>query len=210
MVSIGKLSGRKVIALLSDMNQPLGCAVGNALEVKEAIDTLQGKGPQDFLEHCLTVASNMLLIGEKANSLAEGRRIVERALKDGSGWQKFRSMVINQGGDVTYADDPEKMVKAPIIETIVSPVSGYLEWIDAKEIGETTVDMGAGRKQKEDQIDLSVGVIIHHKVGDKTNRGDALFTVHAHDQQSLEYARKRILAAHKWNATPQPLLPLFY
>lgn len=210
MISIGKLSGRKVITLLSDMNQPLGCAVGNALEVKEAINTLHGNGPQDFLEHCLTVAANMLVAGEKAKNLEDGRLIVEKALQDGSAWQKFRSMVINQGGDVDYVDHPEKMAAAPIIETIVSPNDGYLKWIDAKIIGETTVEMGAGRKKKEDQIDLAVGVIIHHKVGAQVRKGDALFTIHAKDAVSYEYAKAEILKAHQWSNEPCQPLPLFY
>lgn len=210
MVSIGKLSGRKVIALLSDMNQPLGCAVGNALEVKEAIDTLHGKGPADFSEHCLHVASHMLVIGDKAKDLDEARKLVEKTLNSGEAWQKFRSMVTNQGGDVSFVDQPEKMPLAPVIETINAPVSGYLKWIDAKEIGETTVDMGAGRKKKEDLIDHAVGVVIHHKVGDKVNQGEALFTLHASDRQSFEMAKERILKAHEWSDSVCPPLPLFY
>ncbi len=210
MISIGKLSGRKVVTLLSDMNQPLGCAVGNALEVKEAIDTLHGTGPQDFLEHCLTVAANMLVVGEKAKNLEQGRMMVEKVLGDGSGWQKFRSMVTNQGGDVDYVDHPEKMAAAPVVETVVSPNDGYLKWIDAKIIGETTVDMGAGRKKKEDQIDLAVGVINHHKVGDKIKKGDALFTIHAKDAGSCEFAKVEILRAHQWSSDPCQPLPLFY
>jgi pyrimidine-nucleoside phosphorylase len=210
MVSIGKLSGRKVVTLLSEMNQPLGFAVGNALEVKEAISTLHGEGPHDFVEHCLTVASHMLLIGEKAKTLDEARKIAEKAYHDGSAWQKFRSLVINQGGDVNYVDHPEKMTLAPIIETIPSPKAGYLKWIDAREIGETSVNMGAGRKKKEDTIDHAVGVIIHHKVGDKVNSGDALFTLHAHDLLTFEMAKKRILEAHQWSNAHCDPLPLFY
>lgn len=210
MVSIGKLSGRKVIALLSDMNQPLGCAVGNALEVKEAIDTLHGKGPADFTEHCLHVASHMLVIGEKAKDLSEARSMVEKTLNSGEAWQKFRSMVINQGGDVSFVDQPEKMPLAPVIETITAPVDGYLMWIDAKEIGETTVDMGAGRKKKEDLIDHAVGVVIHHKVGDKVSKGEALFTLHANDRQSFELAKARILMAHELSDSICLPLPLFY
>lgn len=210
MISIGNLSGRKVIALLSDMNQPLGCAVGNALEVKEAIDTLQGNGPQDFVEHCVNVAANMLFIGDKANNLDDGRSMIENALKIGSGWQKFRSLVINQGGDVSFVDHPEKMPLAPFIETVCSPADGFIKWIDAREIGETTVDMGAGRKRKEDLIDHSVGAIIHHKVGDKISKGEALFTLHAKDSQSLQMAKTRILDAHVFNDTKCQPLPLFY
>ncbi|MHB8088886.1 MAG: thymidine phosphorylase [Anaerolineaceae bacterium] len=210
MVSIGKLSGRKVIALLSEMNQPLGCTVGNALEVKEAIDTLHGKGPADFTEHCLHVASHMLVIGEKAKNLDEARALVEKTLNSGEAWQKFRSMVINQGGDVSFVDHPEKMPLAPVIETINAPADGYLKWIDAKEIGETTVDMGAGRKKKEDLIDHAVGVIIHHKVGDKVNKGDALFTLHASSRESFEMAKTRILKAHEFSDSVCEPLPLFY
>ncbi len=210
MESIGTLSGRKVIAVLSEMNQPLGFAVGNALEVKEAIDTLHGKGPADFAEHCLHVASHMLLIGEKAETLEEARLLVEKTLNSGEAWQKFRSMVINQGGDVSFVDHPEKMPLAPVIETVNSPRDGYLKWIDAKEIGETTVDMGAGRKKKEDMIDHAVGVIIHNKVGDKVNKGEALFTLHANTLDSLNKAQERILNAHKISDSACPPLPLFY
>jgi pyrimidine-nucleoside phosphorylase len=195
MVSIGKLSGRRVTALLSDMNQPLGNAVGNALEVKEAIATLQGHGPEDFWEHCLTVAAHMLLVGEKAHQLEEAREIAEKTWKAGAAWQKFRSMVINQGGDVAYVDHPEKMALAPIIEMIPSP---------------NTVDMGAGRKRKEDEIDHSVGVIIHHKVGDRIEKNDALFTIHARDQASAQEAKQRILAAHEFSDSACTALPLFY
>ncbi len=210
MVSIGNLSGRRVIALLSEMNQPLGCAVGNALEVKEAIDTLHGKGPADFTEHCLHVASHMLVIGDKAKDLAEARSLVEKTLTSGEAWQKFRSMVTNQGGDISFVDHPEKMPLAPVIETINAPVDGYLKWIDAKEIGETTVDMGAGRKKKEDLIDHAVGVIIHCKVGDKVNKGDALFTLHASSRESFEMAKVRIFKAHVFSDTSCDPLPLFY
>ncbi len=210
MVSIGNLSGRKVIALLSEMNQPLGCAVGNALEVKEAIDTIHGKGPADFTEHCLHVAAHMLVIGDKAKDLVEARKLVEKTLNSGEAWQKFRSMVINQGGDVSFVDHPEKMPLAPVIETISVPADGYLKWIDAKEIGETTVDMGAGRKKKEDQIDHAVGVIIHHKVGDKVSKGEALFTLHAANRESYEMAKERILKAHVITDVKCEPLPLFY
>jgi pyrimidine-nucleoside phosphorylase len=192
------------------MNQPLGCAVGNALEVKEAIDTLQGKGPADFEEHCLTVASNMLIVGEKAATLEEARQIAEKTWKDGAAWDKFRAMVVNQGGDVSFVDHPEKMALAPVIETVKSPTKGFLKWIDAKEIGETSVDMGAGRKRKEDMIDLSVGMVIHHKVGDQISAGDALFTLHAKDQASLAAAKGRVLKAHVFSDVPCEPLPLFY
>jgi pyrimidine-nucleoside phosphorylase len=210
MVSIGKLSGRKVVALLSDMNQPLGNAVGNALEVKEAIDTLHGRGPADFTEHCLTVASYMLVVGQKAGSLEEARRMVEEALSSGKSWEKFRMLVSNQGGDVSYIDNPDKLAKASLIEEVKAPRSGYICEIDAQVVGETSVELGAGRVKKGDPIDPAVGIVIHHKVGDKLAQGEPLFTIHANEKVKLEAAKVRLLAAHKWSDVACEPLPLFY
>jgi pyrimidine-nucleoside phosphorylase len=210
MVAIGKRSKRKVVALLSDMNQPLGHAVGNALEVKEAISTLQGRGPADFTEHCLTVASHMLLVGEKADDLPNARKLAENALKSGAGLEKFRRMVQNQGGDVSYVDQPEKLPLAPIIRDVTSPRGGYLSWIDALTIGEASVEMGAGRAKKEDIIDHAVGIVIHNKVGDHVEKGDMLFTLHAANEKSFQKAQEQILAAYKWSDEKCKALPLFY
>jgi pyrimidine-nucleoside phosphorylase len=210
MVAIGKLSGREVVAILSDMNQPLGEAVGNALEVKEAIATLHGKGPDDFTEHCLTVASNMLLLGKKAEGLSSARAMAERSLAEGRAWDTFRQLVIAQGGDVDYIDHPERLPSAPLVETVVSPRSGHLERIDAREVGETSVELGAGRAKKTDPIDHAVGIIVHHKVGDFIPAGERLFTVHANRRDALEAAKARLLAAHAFSDQPCPRLPLFY
>ncbi len=210
MVAIGKLSGRRVVALLSDMNQPLGNAVGNALEVKEAIDTLHGKGPADFKEHCLTVASHMLVVGEKSRTLEEGRKLALEALESGKAWNQFRELVINQGGDVSFVDQPDKLPAARFVETVKSDRAGYLKWIDAKVIGETSVEMGAGRERKEDIIDYGVGMVIHRKVGDHVVMGDPLFTLHAASQESLEHARERVSSAFEYTESPVKRLPLFY
>ena len=210
MVSIGKLSGRKVVALLSDMNQPLGNAVGNALEVKEAIETLHEHGPKDFTEHCLTVASYMLVVGQKAGTLKEARKTVEEALASGKSWEKFRMLVTNQGGDVSYIDTPEKLAKAAFIEEVGAPQSGYITEINAQVVGETSVELGAGRVKKGDYIDPAVGIIIHRKVGDKLIQGEPLFAIHANDKGKLESARARLLEAHKWSDTACEPLPLFY
>src|SRR5512142_2282170 len=118
MVDIGHLAGREVVALLSDMNQPLGNAVGNSLEVVEAIDTLQGHGPEDFLEHCLHVSAHMLVLGRRAKDLAEGRAKAEKSIADGSAFEKFRVLVQAQGGDVSYVDDPTKFPKAEFVEVV--------------------------------------------------------------------------------------------
>ncbi len=210
MVAIGKLSGRKVVALLSDMNQPLGEAVGNSLEVKEAIKTLKGQGPADFTEHCLVVASHMLLIGEKAESLEDARKKAEKALADGSGLAQFKKLVRNQGGDTTYVDDPAKFPLAPVIRGVSSPREGYLNRVDALEIGETSVRMGAGRSRKDDKIDHRVGIMVHHKVGDYVKAGETLFTLHASDEESFKLAAASVLSAYDWQAQPCDPLPLFY
>ncbi len=210
MVSIGKLSGRTTVALLSDMNQPLGFAVGNALEVKEAIETLHGGGPHDFREHCLVVASQLLRVGGKAPSAQAGRELAEKALTDGSAWQAFRRLVQIQGGDVSYVDHTEKFPLAPIIETVPAPQSGTLKTIHARTIGETSVEMGAGRAVKSDAIDHRVGIIVHRKVGEQVKAGDPVFTIHANSQASLAQARQRLLSALEFSAAPVEELPLFY
>jgi len=210
MVAIGKLSGRKVVALLSDMNQPLGKAVGNAVEVKEAIDTLKGQGPADFMEHCLVVGSHMLVVGEKAPDLKSARKMLQDALSDGRGIAKLKELVLNQEGDPSYVEHPEQFPLAPVIKDVTSPHDGFIEEINAQEIGETSVEMGAGRVKKEDTIDHAVGIIVHHKVGDRIKRGDVLFTLHAKDSESLENAKKRVLHACKWSETACEPLPLFY
>ena len=210
MVAIGRLSGRKVVALLSDMNQPLGNAVGNALEVKEAIDTLQGGGPADFWEHCLVVASHLLVVGRKAVDIDEARRMAETTLQDGIAWQQFRRLVTSQGGEVSVVDKPTLLPQAPFVETVAAERSGYLLGIDAREVGETSVELGAGRARKEDPIDHAVGIMIHHKVGDHIGKGEGLFTIHANDLSKMVAARKRLLAAHQWSDHPVEPLPLFY
>jgi pyrimidine-nucleoside phosphorylase len=210
MVQIGELAGRKVVALLSDMNQPLGNAVGNALEVREAIDMLHGGGPEDFREHCLHVSAHMLLLGEKAKNLDEGRKLAEGAVEDGSAFERLRTLVKAQGGDISCIDDPAKLPQAKYIEVVESPKSGYLDQVQARIIGEASVALGAGRAQKGDPVDHAVGFVIHHKVGDKLEKGQPLFTVHANNEKLLEEARQSILAAHGWNGAPVPPLPLFY
>jgi pyrimidine-nucleoside phosphorylase len=210
MVSIGTLSGRKTVALISDMNQPLGFAVGNVLEIVESIETLQGKGPQDFQEHCLVVSAHMLVLGQKAGSLNEARQMVDEALADGRGWEKFRELVKAQGGDVKYVDDPKRMQQARLVEMVKAPRSGWVSAIHAREVGETAVALGAGRERKGDPIDHAVGIKIHSKVGDHLEKGADLFTIYASDEQLLIEAKERMLAAHEWSEEKVDPLPLFY
>ena len=210
MVDIANLAGRKAVALISDMNQPLGIAVGNSLEVKEAIDTLKGSGPASFEEHCLDVAEQMLILGEAAADGGEARKKAEEAIKDGSAWQKFLELVKAQGGDISFVEDPSKFPKAAIIEVVASPKTGYLSQIHARIVGETSVDLGAGRTKKDDQIDHAVGIEILKEVGDHIKKGEDLYILHAADQNSFEQARERLLQAHKWSDSPVDRLPLVY
>jgi len=217
MVVIGELAGRRVVALLSDMNQPLGCAVGNALEVQEAIETLHGGGPQDFREHCLTFSACMLTLGGIVSDLTPGRALAVQALDEGSAFQKFRSLVSAQGGDVSYVDDPDKLPKAQVVEMVKAPRSGYLAQINARIVGEAAVTLGAGRTRKGDPIDHAVGIVIHHKVGDFVEKGQPLFTIHANDParrlshvEGQAEVRERLLNAHVWSDEPVAPLPIFY
>jgi pyrimidine-nucleoside phosphorylase len=210
MTKIGDLAGRKTVCLLSDMNQPLGNAVGNALEVEEAIDTLKGGGPADFREHCLHVSAHMLVIGKRAKDLIEGRAMAERSVADGSAFEKFRVLVQAQGGDVSYVDDPAKFPRAKFVEVVNAPRSGILSHIHARGVGEASVALGAGRAKKSDAVDHAVGFVIHHKVGDKVEKGEPLFTIHANDEKKLAEARSSVLAAHVIGDAIVPPLPLFY
>jgi pyrimidine-nucleoside phosphorylase len=210
MVDIAKLAGRKAVALLSDMNQPLGNAVGNALELKEAIDTLQGGGPPDFLEHCLEVAEHMLVLGKVVPDNEQARPLAEAALSEGRAWEFFRKLVAIQGGSVAHVDDPSRLPTARMIETVPAPRTGYLSEVNARIVGETSVLLGGGRAKKGDRIDHAVGVIIHHKVGDPVEVGQPLFTIHAEDQAKVAEARRSLLEAHTWSDEPVEPLPLFY
>ncbi|MGC1378385.1 MAG: thymidine phosphorylase [Anaerolineales bacterium] len=204
--------GRRSAVLLSDMNQPLGCAVGNALELKEAIGLLTSTGKIDagFREHCLTVAAHMLALGNHAVDVKTGYRMAQDALQSGAAWEHFRRVVARQGGDLAVIDDPSLLPNARRVETIPAPHSGYLRAVNARIVGETAVRLGAGRAKKGDPIDRAVGIIVHHKVGDQVTKGDPLAAIHANDETKLQVARQSLLEAHTWSDTPVERLPLFY
>jgi pyrimidine-nucleoside phosphorylase len=210
LVSIAGFAGRKAVALLSDMNQPLGQAVGDAVELKEAIDTLHGGGPSDFREHCLIIAGHLLALGGKVADEQEGMRLAEQALANGRGWEMFKRLVAAQGGDVRYIENPVLLPAARLVETVPAQRSGYLSGINARIVGQTVVLLGGGRSKKGDPVDYAVGAIVHHKVGDHVEMGEPLFTLHANDSKRLEEARQRLLEAHTWSDQPVQPLPLFY
>ena len=210
MVDIGRLAGRKTVALLSDMNQPLGAAVGNALEMIEAIETLKGGGAPDFVEHCLHVAAHVLVVGNRAKDLTEARAMAEKSIADGSALEKLRVLVAAQGGDVSYVDDISKFERAKFIEVVKAPRSGFISQVHARIVGEASVALGAGRAKKGDPIDYAVGFLILKKVGDQIREGEPLFEIHANSQEKLEEARKSVLTAYQFSDESVPPLPLFY
>jgi len=210
MVDIGTEAGRKVTALLSPMEQPLGAAVGNALEVREAIETLRGGGPQDFRQHCLNVAGEMLLLGGKAEGRPEARRLAEDVLSFGAALDKFRELIQAQGGDCRVVESPGLMAQAKWIEEVPSPQSGYVANLNARQVGLAAVMLGAGRQTKEAKIDPAVGFVFSHKVGDHVARGEPLFTIHASEQSRLERARKAVLSAYRWSDAPVSFPPHSY
>jgi pyrimidine-nucleoside phosphorylase len=210
MVRLGSQAGRRVVALISDMNQPLGWAVGNALEVREAISTLHESGPADFREHCMVVAAEMLMLGGKADDANAALTLALETLASGAAWRKFRQLVEAQGGDVHYIEEPDRLPKARLIEPVPAPRSGYLAGVNAAEVGMAVVELGGGRVKKGDPIDHSVGVIVHYKVGDLVQKDTPLFTIHADDEAKLAAARERVLAAHTFSNAPVQRLPLFY
>lgn len=210
MVSIGKLSGRKVIAVLSNMDEPLGCAVGNALELKEAVLALKGLGPEDYLEHCYLLASYMLLLGGKTESLAHGKGLVEEAISNGKAFDKLRELVVAQGGDVSFIDVLGKLPSADQVIKVQSKQAGWIKVIDAKEVGEAAVMLGAGRAKKEDVIDPAVGILVHAKVGDYQEAGEDLFEVHLNDDTHLQEVVEKLIKAVAFSDKPVEKLPLFF
>ena len=210
MVRIGSKLERHVLALISDMNQPLGWAVGNAVEVREAIDILHEGGPADLREHCLVVAAEMLVLGQVADNAAAGLEMAAEAIASGAAWQKFQALVEAQGGDVAVIQDPDLLPQARLVEPVPAPTDGYLVQVDAAEVGMAVVGLGGGREKKGAPVDHAVGVITHYKVGDRVVEGSPLFTIHANDEAKLEAARQQLLDAH--TIAPQPVepLPLFY
>lgn len=210
MVSIGKNFNKKCVALISDMNQPLGSAVGNSLEVKEAIQTLRGEGPADFVEHCIVVAAHMLVVAGRSEEFEAAKELCAKAMSDGSGLDKFRTLVRAQGGDVAYVDDVTRLPAARYIESVTAQEGGYLSQVHAREVGLSAMLLGAGRQNKDDPVDHSVGVEVHKKVGDRIQKGDRLFTIHANDEALISEISERLRRACQFSNREIEPLPLFY
>ncbi len=202
MVELGKNAGRKAVAVVSDMDQPLGYAVGNSLEVKEAIDTLKGNGPADFLELCLTLGSYMVELGGLAADEKEARKMLEQTIADGSALEKLAQFIEAQGGDSKAVYDTDLLPKAEFIEEIASPKEGYIEKIVCDEIGICSLLLGGGRETKESDIDLSVGLVLEKKVGDYVKEGEPLAIIHGNDKDKMKAAKERFISAFSFSDRP--------
>jgi pyrimidine-nucleoside phosphorylase len=202
MVKIGNNVGRRTLAVISDMDEPLGYAVGNAIEVKEAIDTLNGHGPADLLELCLTIGSLMAVGTGKAANVDEARTLLLEKLNDGSALKKFAEFVEAQGGDSAPVYDTKLLPQASIVKEVYAPVDGYVSHIESDRVGISAMKLGGGRETKESPIDLSVGILVNKKVGDKVEKGEKIATLYANDQEKLATAITELEQAYSYSVTP--------
>ena len=210
MVKIGNSAGRNTCAVISDMDQPLGLAVGNALEVKEAIATLKGQGPEDLRELCLTLGERMLAGTGHAASEKEARERLVEVLESGAALEKLAQWVEAQGGDPRAVYDESLLPEAPIQEAVVSPVDGWLVHMEADEVGRACLLLGGGRETKESEIDLSVGLVLKKKVGDPVKKGEPLAVIHASAPEKLSAAREKFLSACRFDDAPVEKRPLIH
>jgi pyrimidine-nucleoside phosphorylase len=190
MVRIGNNVGRRTMAVISDMSQPLGFAIGNALEVKEAIDTLKGEGPEDLTELCLTLGSHMVYLAEKAGSLDEARTMLKNVIKDGSALEKLKEFLSSQGGDASIVDDPSKLPQAQYTFELEAKEDGFVSEIVADEVGTAAMLLGAGRATKESTIDLAVGLVLRKKIGDEVKTGESIVTIYSNFENVDEVKEK--------------------
>lgn len=202
MVALGQHAGKKTTAVVTDMDEPLGLAIGNALEVKEAIETLRGNGPEDFTQLCMTLGSQMLCASGAAKDDKQAYDMLRDVIENGQALNKLAEFVEAQGGDAAAVYDTSLLPKASLTEEIFSEKEGYINKIDCDEVGICSLILGGGRETKESKIDLSVGLILHKKRGDHVNTGESLATIHANDREKLSEAKKRFLQAYHFSRTP--------
>ncbi len=191
MVKIGNQVGRQTMAIISDMSQPLGFAIGNALELKEAIDTLKGEGSEDLTELVLTLGSQMVVLAQKANNLEEAREMLKEVIENGKALEKFKTFLSNQGGDASIVDDPSQLPTAQYQFELPAKQAGVVAEMIANEIGIASMMLGAGRQTKEDEIDLAVGLVLNKKIGDYVEEGESLLTIHA-NTQDVEAVKEKL------------------
>lgn len=197
MVEIGNADNKKTVAVITDMEQPLGKAVGNSLEVMEAIDTLKGKGPEDITQLSLTLSGMMIFIGGKAQSPEEGYQMAEESLKNGTALEKMRLFIQGQGGDPAIIDDYSLFLPHTFSENVKSPASGFVQKLRAKQTGLASQHAGAGRATKEDSIDMAAGIYLSKKTGDSVKEGDILATVYGNDKEKVQAGARELLNAYE-------------
>ncbi len=209
MVDIGKNAGKKMVALITDMDRPLGNAIGNSLEVIEAVETLQGRGPKDLTEVCLTLAGYMLSLAGMGTP-EEGKLLAQKAIDSGKALEMLRLTVERQGGDVKLIDDPSLFKRAKLLHDVISPAAGYIVKVDTEAYGLASLALGAGRNTAEDPIDYSAGIILKKKTGDFVRKGEVLATLYTNDAASLAGAEEKLLAATLFGDEPPADEPLIY
>lgn len=192
MVSIGNHIGRKTMAVISDMDQPLGLAIGNILEVEEAINTLKGNGPKDLFELCLTLGSRMVMLAGKADTPEEAENMLKETITSGAAIEKFKEFIKAQGGDIDCIDNTELFPKAKFVVPVIADKAGVVKKIHAQNIGIVAMELGAGRATKESEIDLSVGIVLGKKRGEEIKPGDVLAYIHSNDEKNIEKAKQGI------------------
>lgn len=202
MIDIGRKAGRKMVAVISDMSQPLGRAVGNALEVEEAVQVLKGGGPEDLRQLCLELAGEMIRIGGRAESFEEGKETARQVLSDGRALEKFRQMVRRQGGDDRIVEEPERMGSSRYSRDVLAGRTGFIAETDTREIGRASQHLGAGRLRKEDEIDFTAGIRMHVRIGNFVKEEDVLATLYGADSRRLEEAEIIMEAAIRISAEP--------
>ena len=202
MVKIGTNAGKETVAIISDMDQPLGFAVGNALELKEAIDTLNGNVAKYLLELVITLGAYMLVVTKRVENIEAAREKLLGTIEDKSALKKFQEFVEAQGGDARAIDNTELLPKASIVMEIKAEEDGFVEKIETEEIGMVCLLLGGGRETKESEIDLSVGLVLHKKIGDAVKKGEVLATMYGNDLKKMEIARERFLLTYSFSKTP--------
>ncbi len=210
MVALGREFGRGAVAVLSSMQQPLGLAIGNALEVREALATLSGCGPADLTELCLQLGAQMLIAGEVVADAAAGYRLLADKLRQGAGLDKMREIVAAQGGLAAVVDDPDLLPRAADQVVVKSVNGGYVQAIKADELGWASLMLGAGRLQKSDQVDPAVGITLRKKLGDRVAPGEALAVLHVNRKDNLPEAERRATGAFSIGPIPPEIPPLIY
>jgi pyrimidine-nucleoside phosphorylase len=209
LISVGRSLGIQVIALLTDMDQPLGRSVGNALEVIECIDTLKGQGPPDLARLSIELAAQMIRIAGKVETLEEARALARQQIESGAGLERFRAVIAEQGGDPRVVDDYSRFPRAGHSEVLVADIRGFVSKIEAETVGLAAMQLGAGRERLDSQIDPAVGIVMHKKVGDEVDRGEPLCTIHYNASEKLDIVRRMLAGAFGYSEvrmSPRPLI----